>query len=226
MFLRPQQLQSLVGGCTTAATCPAAVHWFRFCVTFTKRSNSTEAPSVLCTWLIVSCRHQGSSYLRGIGPQFSIPMNLVIQALAVHAPHYQPILRLFRGRSAKQLRFHWLQAPRACSSRSSVASRVRPSLLLGMLSFRATSRCCHVLFRFLAWPHSAPTWLHTQLKTKPPRTQLLCQPCHCHHARPGNWSASRSCGVFLPHERAVVWPCCPRRASSPRSSFLFMFAAR
>ena len=76
-----------------------------------------------------------------MGPQFSIPTNLVIQALAVHAPHDKPILRLFRGRSAKQLRFHWLQEPRGCSSRTSVASLVRPSMLLGMLSFMATSRC-------------------------------------------------------------------------------------
>ena len=143
----PQQLQSLgtsgIGGCAAAATCPAAAHWFRFCVTFTKRSNSTEAPSAPCTWSIVSYRHQGFSYLRCMGPQFSIPTNLVIQALAVHAPHDQPILRLFRGRSAKQLRFHWLQAPRGCSSlvRPSLLLVCSSPLLLGMLSFLATSRC-------------------------------------------------------------------------------------
>ena len=210
------------------------------------RSNSTKTPSARCKWSIVSCRHEGSSYLRCIGPQFSIPTNLVIQALAVHAPHYQPFLRLFRGRSSEQLRFHWLQPPRGCTSRTSVASRVRPSLLLGMLFTPAVGHAllpsyikmlrrqvCHVLFRFLPWPHSAPPWLHTQL----PRSwsfslvpnscapQRSARPLQHHltnnnttrnttfvtrlivaNARSGEWSASRSCSVFLFRERAVVWP--------------------
>ena len=148
-----------IGGCTAAATCPAALspnvptrikpHQLA------ARGRSSAAATRDLHTCVVSDRVQHSH-------EHGDPSSCCTR------PTKTADSPIVSWSICQATAVHWLQAPSGCSSRTSVASRVRPSLLLGMLlldmlSFRATSRCCHVLFRFLAWPHSAPTWLHTQL---------------------------------------------------------------
>ena len=141
----------------------------------------------------------------------------------------------------RHLRFHRLQALRGCSSRMSVASRVKSSLLLGMIFSPAVKHALRpsciiksatfssdsyhgriqlqagytrnrhghghsAWYRLLSAPQrSARLHQHHVTNNRATRNNFFHkahrrQPSHCHHARPGNWSASRSCCVFLPRE--------------------------